>query len=371
MLTILSMFAVGLLSYANGANDNFKGVATLHGSKTCGYRTALGLGTFMTFLGGLAAVFFAAALLRNFSGKGLVPEALIQSPSFLLAAALGAGFTVLLATRLGFPISTTHALIGSLLGAAMVTGINQVDYPILANSFLTPLLLSPVLAMAVSAAIYLIASAMRRPSGLTEESCLCVGEEVSSPQTLNTLTTAETAVTATVASSAACERRYPGAVVGINANHLIDSLHGLSACAVSFARGLNDTPKIAGLLLITGFTQSFWNLALVAAAMAIGGLLGSRQVAHTMSHKITDMSPGQGLTSNFSTALLVTTASIHGLPVSTTHVSVGSLLGMGTLTAQTKWKTVFPVLASWVITLPCAAISAGLAFHFIRPFFQP
>ena len=68
------------------------------------------------------------------------------------------------------------------------------------------------------------------------------------------------------------------------------------------------------------------------------------------------------LTDTFSTAMLVTTASFHGLPVSTTHVSVGSLLGMGIVTGQTKWKPVLGVLASWVVTLPCAALLAGLTY---------
>lgn len=368
MLTILSMLAVGLLSYANGANDNFKGVATLYGSQTCGYKKALAWGTLMTCLGGIAAVFLAAALLKAFSGKGLVPDALSSSPPFLLAVAMGAGCTVLLATRLGFPISTTHGLLGALIGAGTVAGVNQVNYALLGQSFIIPLLLSPLLAMAVGALIYLVAAGFRRASGVTPGDCLCVGEELARPDVRSTSAVANPQLTITMDSSSACARRYQGAVVGIGAQRLVDQLHFVSAGAVSFARGLNDTPKIAALLLVTGFSQSYGNLVLVAAAMAVGGTLSSRLVAQTMSHKITDMSPGQGLSSNVATALLVTTASIHGLPVSTTHVSVGALLGMGTLTGQAKWKTTLPVLTSWVITLPCAAMSAGLAFYTIRLF---
>jgi inorganic phosphate transporter, PiT family len=367
MITIVSILAVGLLAYANGANDNFKGVATLYGSKTCSYRTALGWGTLMTCLGGIAAIFLATTLLKNFSGKGLVPESLVQAPSFLLAVALGAGFTVLLATHLGFPISTTHGLMGSLLGAGVAASADQVNYAVLGKSFLIPLLLSPLLAMIVGAAMYLVSISLRRISCVTSESCLCVGEELFHPLTGDGVTTAESMLTVTVDSNSACIRRYQGAVVGISSQRFVDSLHFVSAGAVSFARGLNDTPKIAALLLVSGLAQTHWNLTLVAASMAIGGLLNSLRVAHTMSHKLTDMSPGQGLSSNVTTALLVTTASIHGLPVSTTHVSVGALLGMGAVTRQAKWKTIVPVLASWVITLPCAAVSAGFAFYVIRP----
>lgn len=142
----------------------------------------------------------------------------------------------------------------------------------------------------------------------------------------------------------------------------LDALHFLSAGAVSFARGLNDTPKIAALLLVLTSVNASFGLCIVAVAMAAGGLLSARRVADTMAHKITGMNPGQGFSANLSTALLVTTASYHGLPVSTTHVSVGSLLGIGTTTRRAKWHTVIPVLLSWVVTLPCAAALAAVAF---------
>jgi PiT family inorganic phosphate transporter len=96
--------------------------------------------------------------------------------------------------------------------------------------------------------------------------------------------------------------------------------------------------------------------------MAVGGWLNARKVAETMAHKLTGMNPGQGLAANLATAALVTSASWHGLPVSTTHVSVGALLGIGVTTRQVHWKPVAGVLASWVITLPCAALLAALAY---------
>jgi inorganic phosphate transporter, PiT family len=86
-----------------------------------------------------------------------------------------------------------------------------------------------------------------------------------------------------------------------------------------------------------------------------------------MANRITDMNPGQGFAANLATALLVNTASYHGLPVSTTHVSVGSLLGLGIVTGQAKWKPVAGVLLSWVITLPCAAALSALAFSILHP----
>src|SRR5688572_24641975 len=107
-LAALILFATCFLAYSNGANDNFKGVATLFGSATTSYRLALRWATLTTFAGSVAAIVLAEGLVQRFSGKGLVPDALTTSPAFLAAVALGAATTIMLATLLGFPISTTH-----------------------------------------------------------------------------------------------------------------------------------------------------------------------------------------------------------------------------------------------------------------------
>src|SRR4051794_30469058 len=115
-LTVI-LLAVFCLAYANGANDNFKGVATLFGSGTTSYRKALLWATLTTFLGSLMAVWLADQLLASFSGRGLVEDTLTVSPQYLAAVGLGAGGTVLLATWVGMPVSTTHGLVGTLIGA--------------------------------------------------------------------------------------------------------------------------------------------------------------------------------------------------------------------------------------------------------------
>lgn len=372
MLSAFLFVAVCFLAYSNGANDNFKGVASLFGSRTCDYRAAISWATVATFAGSVASIFLAQALLKAFSGKGLVPDALTGTPQFLLVVALGAGATVILATLLGFPISTTHSLLGALLGAGLVAVGGQVNFAVLGKAFVMPLLLSPLLAVATGATVYLAARFARLRLGVTKEICICAGIEqqfVPLPQP-NSLFTAQALpkLTVTVDNESACTQRYAGTVLGLNACHLLDALHFLSAGAVSFARGLNDTPKIAALLLVAGAVGLRWGLLAVAVAIAVGGLLNAKKVAETMSHRITDMNPGQGLAANLSTALLVTTASLHGLPVSTTHVSVGSLLGMGIVTRQAKWTPMFGVLASWVVTLPCAALIAAVGYLIIRLF---
>ncbi len=365
-LMLLIFLAVCFLAYSNGANDNFKGVASLFGSRTCGYRTAISWATMTTIAGSVTALFLAQTLLKKFSGKGLVPDALVSSPQFVLAVALGAGATVILATLLGFPISTTHGLTGALVGAGLAASANAVNVSMLGKAFVLPLVLSPLLAIVAGGAVYVGFRFMRMKLGVTKEMCVCAGVEekvIALPQPSGVLS-AQTFPTFSVAVDhpEECVQRYSGAVMGINSARLLDSLHFLSAGAVSFARGLNDTPKIAGLLLVASMLDIRWGLVAVAIAIGVGGLLNARHVADTISHKITGMNPGQGFAANLSTALLVTTASLHGLPVSTTHVSVGSLLGMGIVAGQVKWKPVLGVIASWVITLPCAALLAGIIY---------
>lgn len=372
MLAVLVFLAVCFLAYSNGANDNFKGVASLFGSRTCGYRPAIWWATVATFAGSVMALFLAQALIRKFSGKGLVPDELVASPQFVLAVACGAGATVILATLLGFPISTTHGLTGALVGAGLASSANAVNFTLLGKAFVMPLLVSPLLAVATGGLVYLAFRFARLRLGITKEMCLCAGVEqqvLPLPQPDGVLAAqALPALSVTVDQPATCAQRYTGMVFGMNAGRLLDSLHFMSAGAVSFARGLNDTPKIAGLLVVASALDIRWGLLAVAIAISIGGLLNARRVAETMSHKITGMNPGQGFAANLSTAALVTTASLHGLPVSTTHVSVGSLLGMGMVTGQTKWKPVLGVMASWIITLPCAALLSAVVVRLVRSF---
>lgn len=371
MIIVLLFLAVCFLAYANGANDNFKGVASLYGSRTCGYRAAIVWATLTTFAGNIAAIFFAQALFRRFSGMGLLPDALALSPPFALAVAVGTGTTVILATLLGFPVSTTHGLTGALIGSGFVAVGSKINLALLGKAFVLPLLLSPLLAVATGAIVYLVFRFARLRLGVTKEMCVCVGveEQIVPLAQPNGVFTAQVFPTLSVTADtpSACAQRYVGTVLGINAERLFDTLHFFSAGAVSFARGLNDAPKIAALLLVAAALDIRWGLLAVAAAMAVGGLLNARKVAETMSYKITAMNHGQGFAANLATALLVTTASLHGLPVSTTHVSVGALLGMGVVTRQAQWKPVSGVLAAWVVTLPCAAVLAALSFFLAGP----
>jgi PiT family inorganic phosphate transporter len=136
----------------------------------------------------------------------------------------------------------------------------------------------------------------------------------------------------------------------------------LSAGAASFARGLNDTPKIAAPLLVVPGLELHWAFLLVGIGIALGGLLDIRNVAETLGKKVTGMDPGQGFAASFVTSLLVCTASVHSLPVSTTHVSVGSLAGIGALSRKLDRRKLSEIVLAWLATVPCGALLAAGAY---------
>lgn len=367
-MAILIIIAVLLLSYSNGANDNFKGVATLYGSRTLQFKPALILATIATFAGSVCSYFFAEALLKSFSGKGLVPENIVQSAEFVLSIALAAGTTVLLATKLGFPISTTHGLLGALIGAGFIAVGTSVNFSSLGKTFFLPLLLSPVIAIVISSILYLLFKRSRQAAGITEESCLCVGNSEYVPVVENHSSkfTSIQATQVKIDTTANCIKQYKGTFLGIKFQSLLNIFHYASAGIVSFARGLNDTPKLVSLLLVSRLFSLPVNFFVLAFAIAIGGLLNARKIAETMSNKITKMNHGQGFTANLVTGFLVIAASKFGLPVSTTHVSVGSIFGIGLVNKTANKNEISKIALSWLLTLPVAAVLSGLFYCIIH-----
>jgi len=352
----LALACALLLAASNGANDNFKGVATLFGSGVTDYRRALAWGTAATFAGSLAAIPLGAALLATFSGKLFVPAATLAHPGFALAVCAGAALTVALASRLGLPVSTTHALAGALVGAALAIPQGTLDWAAAGRQVFLPLALGPLLALVAALLLYPVLSAVRQRAGLRRSSCVCVGETW-------VPVGGAAALRLELASGSApqCRERYAGAVLGIEAGAAIDRLHYLSAALVSFARGLNDTPKIAALLLLAlPLVEPSAAFTLVGLAIAGGGGWGARRVARTMAQGITPLNPGQGFTANLITSALLLSASPLGLPLSTTHVSCGALFGIGAASGRAHWRTIGGIVGAWLLTLPLAALLGAL-----------
>ncbi|MBI3724336.1 inorganic phosphate transporter [bacterium] len=376
MSAVFLVLAVLFLAYANGSNNTFKGVATLYGSGTASYRKAIAWATLTTTAGGVAA------LVSLFGMKGIVPDEIARSRAFVVAVAAGSALVLILATRLGLPVSTTHTLAGSLVGAGAVACGRDLGLAPLVMSFAVPLVVSPILALGGTALLSTVFGFVRRRTGIHEETCLFVGPGAFlvpvprgtilalAPGSVVTLSADQVEklrpLELSVGTEAVCVRRYEGRVLGVKAQGALDALHFLSSGAVGFARGLNDAPKIVALLVTGRALGVESGLSLVALAMAAGGLIHSRRIAETMGKKITSMNAGQAFTGNLVTALLVIAAALFSLPVSTTHVSCGALFGIGAVNGEARWKVVFQVLLAWIVTLPAAALLAAGAYRIAR-----
>jgi PiT family inorganic phosphate transporter len=294
-----------------------------------------------------------------------VPDEIARTTPFLTAVATGAAGTVMLATVTGFPISTTHALTGAIIGAGLMAVGTAINVATLGNSFFAPLLVSPVLSVCLTAPLYMILKWLKRRLAITETSCICIGAAQPSLAGAESGTLAFASapdVSLVVGSGTSCMVATQGQLFIAPVSRLMDYAHYASAAAVSFARGMNDTPKMIALLVVLQIYDLHLGAAAIATAIAVGGLLSAKKVAHTMSKKICEMEPGQALTANFVTALLVIVASRFGLPVSTTHVSVGAISGVGLVNGTANPKVILSIVASWILTLPIAAAVGAAAY---------
>ncbi len=355
-MSILLIIAItALLAAANGANDNIKGAATLLGSGIASYRGAIAFATIATALGGVASIFLVNGLMQAFSGKGIVPEEMVGSWSFLISAASGAAVTVWLATWRGLPISTTHALLGGLLGAGLAMVPDAVDYSSAASGFLLPLLASPVVALLLA---WLLIPLVKRTSAAFKAEAPCICVEPDGLMDGSSLVMTRNALTIATAAAANCQPAPGRTVATLASTAWAHRVHYASAAAVSFARGLNDTPKIAALAVAAGGLGVASSSLLVIVAMALGGWLAARRVSETLAYGITRMDQREGLTGNLVTALLVIVASRFGMPVSTTHVSTGAVFGIAARNGGGQSAMIRNIVLAWCFTLPVSALAA-------------
>lgn len=318
-----------LLAWSNGANDVSKGIATLMGSGQLSARKALLWGSFCTLLGGLAALLWGAALIKTFSSAYVQPQFDV-SPTFLVGVVGGAAAWVTLATRLGWPVSTTHALLGALVGSVLfLAGVEGLRVETISYKAVAPLLGSPLMAIVLCLLmVFIVARVERRLAD--ERVSRRLGSEF-------------------------CHR-------------LMSAMHWLSSGAISFARGMNDVPKIAAFLILAlTVTPEFATIesakltqlaiVLVTGVMVVGGVWRGFRVLRVLSHDVTPIEHNTGLSANLGTSMLVLAASPLGLPVSTTHVSTGSLFGLRIASGRRPEDAdaLNTILFAWLVTLPVAA----------------
>lgn len=368
-LSVLTFSLILVLAFANGTNDVSKAIATLVGSGITNYRTAMAWGTVWTMVGAAIAAFVATAMVKTFS-SGLFQLDLVIPAALAPAILSGTCLWILFASRTGLPVSTTHALTGSLVGAGLLAFSSEgLIWATVSKKIVLPLLLSPFLAIGLAFCIHpVIRSIATRWEGL----CICVMPSHHALVTIDaqgctrTLLQAGSLGIPVTAVPSQCDRAgLSGPTVSL------DSVHWLSSGLTSLARGTNDAPKIAAMLLLGSSTASWPSQALqilafvgVATAMGIGSYWGGRRVTEVLAEKVTKMSHAEGLSANVTTSSLVLLAGTFGLPVSTTHVSSSAIIGIGFLRGSTSihWDTVRDMLLAWVVTLPVSATLACLTY---------
>jgi inorganic phosphate transporter, PiT family len=364
----LALLATAMfIAFANGQNDVSKGIATLAGSGVTGYRRAILWGSLWTGLGGLAGAILGTAMISTF-GRGLISPDVTPTYAAALATILGAASWVMIATRRSLPVSTTHAIVGALTGVAVLAyGVAGVHWGNVAHKLVLPLLAGPFLALAATAVILTV----WRPGPRGARDCACIEPPALVPITATSsggaARIALTGPDVVVATSAECARARPAAM-----RITVDHLHWLTSGAASFARGLNDAPKIvalviAGSLLSGGAIATSWWFVVVTLAMVTGSLVGGLRVTRVLAEKVTPMDHREGFSANLVTATLVGLAAYKGLPLSTTHVSTGAILGAGvTRGASVHWNTVRHLLLAWLVTVPAAAALGMIAYLAVR-----
>jgi len=367
--SLFTFLLVLSLAFANGANDVSKAIATLVGSGVADYRTAILWGTLWTTIGALLSGLVATAMVKTFS-QGLLAPDTPSSPILAAAVLTGAVLWVLIASRSGLPVSTTHALTGAIVGVGLVAfGAEGLLWKGIGKKILLPLILSPLLALMVSVLIH---SLVRTLAARWEGTCLCVMPPARALVMIDTQGTTRTLFQTTalgqpvMAVPAQCDRAgLKGLVVGL------DSIHWCSSGLASLARGTNDAPKIAAIALL-GSAVPLWSsgssqtvaLIGVAVAMGVGSYVAGRRVTQVLAENVTRMDHSEGLSANLTTSSLVFVSAVMGLPVSTTHVSSSSIIGIGLLNgiSSIRWPTVRDMVLAWVVTLPASALLSALAY---------
>lgn len=371
-LSVLTFVLVLSLAFVNGANDVSKAIATLVGSGVTDYRTAILWGTVWTAIGAGLSGLVATAMVKTFS-QGLLAPDTPASPVLAAAVLTGAVLWVLVASWSGLPVSTTHALTGAIVGVGLIAfGAQGLVWAGIGKKIVLPLILSPVLALTVSALVHPL---VRTLAARWEGTCLCVMPTARALVMIDAHGMTRTLFQATplgrpvVAVPVQCDRLgLNGFTVGLG------SIHWCSSGLASLARGTNDAPKIAAMLLLGNAVASWPSVVFqsavligVAVAMGVGSYLAGLRVTQVLAEKVTRMDHGEGLSANLTTSSLVMVSAVMGLPVSTTHVSSSAIIGIGLLkgVSAVRWPTVRDMVLAWVVTLPASGLLSALAYHLL------
>src|SRR5829696_4214106 len=329
---LIGLIAVALaFDFLNGLHDAANSIATVVATRLLSPATAVAFAAFFNF----AAYFLALAVpalhkVADTIGKGLIDKDLV-TPGVVFGALIGASFWNVVTWLKGIPSSSSHALVGGLIGAGVAhAGLSGVQWTGL-NKTLIAIVLSPTLGMLLSMLIMLATSWM----GVR-------------------------------ASASGAERTFR-------------ALHLVSSATYSLGHGLNDAQKTMGIIAVllysTGhlhgdFHVPHWVAISCYVAIGLGTLTGGWRIIETMGTRITKLSQHQGFSASAGGSAMLFAASYYGIPVSTTHTITGCVIGAGAArrASAVRWGVARGVMIAWVITIPASAAVAA-AFYLLISLF--
>lgn len=400
------------MAWGIGANDVANAMATSVGSRALTIKQAIIIAAVFEFAGAILAGGQVTKTIR----KGIVDANVLESsPELLvygmLAALLAAGCWLLIASHRGWPVSTTHSIVGAIVGFAMVgIGVDAVSWGkvgfIVASWVVSPLL-AGVIAYALFRSVQKLILDTDHPFDNAKRYVpfyiFLVGFIIS----LVTLVKGLKHVGLELSST---ENYIYAAVIGlvimafgkmaINKIEMSKSLNRdfhyasvekvfavlmvVTACAMAFAHGSNDVANAIGpVAAIVGIVQSggeiaqksalsLWVLLIGGAGIVAGLMMYGHKVMATVGHNITELTPSRGFAATLAAATTVVLASGTGLPISTTHTLVGAVLGVGLARgmAALNLTVIRNIFMSWIITLPAGAILAIIFFFILKGIFS-
>ncbi len=324
---LIALIGVALaFDFLNGLHDAANSIATIVSTRVLKPQYAVVWAAFFNFI---AFLFFGLHVATTV-GKGIVDAAIID-PQVIFGALMGAISWNLITWALGIPSSSSHALIGGLLGAGTAkAGLGAVIW---SGVFKTSaaIVMSPAIGLLLALLLVLIISWIFR-------------------------------------------RFTPHGADGV-----FRKLQLVSASLYSLGHGGNDAQKTMGIIAVLLYSQGmlqgefhvpFWVVISCQAAMGFGTLFGGWKIVHTMGSKITRLSPAQGFCAETGGAITLFMATHLGIPVSTTHTITGAIVGVGASRrlSAVRWNIASRIIVAWVVTLPAAAL-IGSGFYWITRFF--
>jgi PiT family inorganic phosphate transporter len=321
--TLVAVLVLAVVfDYINGFHDTANAIATSVATRALRPAHAIIMASAFNFIGAFAGTAVAKTI-----GAGLVDEA-TTTQAVVIAALLGAITWNLITWRLGIPSSSSHALIGGLLGATVIAaGWGALNLQGIFSKVLVPLVTSPLIGflgalLLIVALFWTFRRSQRRPLA----------------------------------------RRFR-------------RLQVVSAGFMAFAHGSNDAQKTMGIITLALVSAGLipggpnvvippWVIVVSATAISLGTAAGGWRIMRTMGHRVVELEPITGFAAETTAASVIYTAAHFGMPVSTTHVISSAIMGVGTSDRirAVRWGLARSIVTAWVLTIPCSAVIAAAAF---------